>query len=150
MQLSREEKHDDVFVVQEKPVEAGPGDLMSWDDDSTDGRSVPEKDPPVAFRKRADSTEGETFPKPVKLVEIEAPIAVTQKEKVQSAPINILDLHDEVGDYLGVFLRMLHTRVVMQYMHFSGVSLDTCNRRNRLFLCQNLPLTAAYLRLSLK
>ena len=127
MQLSREENHDDVFVVQEKPVETGAGDLMSWDDDSTDGRSVPEKDPPVAFRKRADSTEGETFPKPVKLAEIEAPITLTQKEKVQSAPVNILDLHDEVGDYFSVFLRMLHAPVVISL--FSRVALDACNRR---------------------
>lgn len=91
------DKSDDVFVTQVKPVEAGPVDLMSWDDDdSTDGSSVPDKDTPREFRKRADSTEGETFPKPFKLVEIEAPITVTQKEKVQSAPDNILDVDDEV------------------------------------------------------
>ena len=52
----------------------------------------------MAFRKRADSTEGETFPKPLKLVEIEAPISVTQKSSVQSAPVvtgNILDMDDD-------------------------------------------------------
>ena len=91
------DKSDDVFVTQVKPVEAAPVDLMSWDDDdSTDGPSVPDKDTPREFRKSSDSTEGETFPKPFNLVEIEAPIAVTQKEKVQSTPVNILDLDDEV------------------------------------------------------
>ena len=76
---------------------------MSWDDDSTDGpTSVPEKDPPAVFRKRADSMEGETFPKPVNLMEVEAPITVTRKGNVESTPVatgSLLDL-DEVCNSL--------------------------------------------------
>ena len=92
-----------------KPVEAGPVDLMSWEDDTTDGPTVPDTHAPREFRKRADSTEGETFPKPFKLVEIEAPITVTQKEKVEDAPVNILDLDDEVSKmlYYNFLLRMV-------------------------------------------
>ena len=101
IQLNQTENPDEVLVKQEKPVEAGLVDLMTWDDDSTDGRSSPQKDPPEAFRKRADSTDGETFPKPINLVEIEAPITVTEKEKVQNAPVNIMDIdndEEEVSD----------------------------------------------------
>lgn len=89
---------EEVFMMtQVKPVEAS-ADLMNWDD-STDG-SVPEKEPTPSprFRKRADSAEGEMFPRPMKLVEIEAPITVTQKGEVESEPVltaNLLDL-DEV------------------------------------------------------
>ncbi len=104
IQLKKVEKpdkpvDDEVFVTQVKPVEASVN-LMSWDD-STDGpESVPEKDPvhSQGFRKRADSAEGEMFPRPMHLVEIEAPITVVQKEQVESTPVltgNILDL-DEV------------------------------------------------------
>ncbi|XP_068725794.1 trichohyalin-like isoform X3 [Montipora capricornis] len=95
IQLNQTENPDEVFVKQEKPVEAGLVDLMTWDDDSTDGRSSPQKDPPEAFRKRADSTDGETFPKPINLVEIEAPITVTEKEKVQNAPVNNMDIDND-------------------------------------------------------
>ena len=88
-------------MTREKPVEAGSIDLMSWEDDSTDGTTpVKDKDHNTEFRKRADSTEGETFPKAGKLVEIEAPISVTPKTKVESTPDTtgaILDL-DEVGN----------------------------------------------------
>ena len=93
---------DEVFVTQVKPVEASVN-LMSWDD-STDGPgSVSEKDPAhgQGFRKRADSAEGEMFPRPMKLVEIEAPITVVQKGEVESTPVlteNILDL-DEVRNW---------------------------------------------------
>ena len=86
---------DQVSLTQVKPVEASP-DLMNWDD-STDG-PVPEKEPTPMFRKRADSAEGEMFPRPMKLVEIEAPITVAQKGEVESEPVltaNLLDL-DEV------------------------------------------------------
>ena len=101
-QLKKVEKpdkpDDEVFVTQVKPVEASVN-LMSWDD-STDGpASVPEKDTAhrEGFRKRADSAEGEMFPRPMKLVEIEAPITVVQKGEVESTPdvANLLDL-DEV------------------------------------------------------
>ena len=100
IQLKKVEKpdkqDDEVFVTQVKPVEASVN-LMNWDD-STDG-PVPEKDPPhrEGFRKRADSAEGEMFPRPMKLVEIEAPISVVQKGEVESSPdvVNLLDL-DEV------------------------------------------------------
>lgn len=93
---------DEVFMTQEKPVEAS-ADLMNWDD-STDGpSSVPEKEPTPSprFRKRADSAEGEMFPRPIKLVEIEAPITVVQKGEVESEPVlttNLLDL-DEVRNF---------------------------------------------------
>ena len=88
---------EEVSMTQVKPVEAS-ADLMNWDD-STDG-AVPEKEPTPSpmFRKRADSAEGEMFPNPMKLVEIEAPITVTQKGEVESEPVlttNLLDL-DEV------------------------------------------------------
>lgn len=100
IQLNRIEKpEDEISVTQVKPVEAGSGDLMSWDDDSTDGpTSVPEKDPPAVFRKRADSMEGETFPKPVNLMEVEAPITVTRKGNVESTPVatgSLLDLDED-------------------------------------------------------
>ena len=84
---------DQVFVTQVKPVEAS-ADLMNWDD-STDGPT-----PSPRFRKRTDSAEGEMFPRPMKLVEIEAPITVNQKGEVESEPVlttNLLDL-DEVRD----------------------------------------------------
>ena len=113
---------DEVFVTQAKPVEAGSVDLMSWDDDSTDGPSVPDKDPPAVFRKRADSTEGETFPRPVDLVEIEAPITVTQKEKVQSEPAatgHILDLDDEVCSCCIITLSL--TSVRSHWLNTSGL-----------------------------
>lgn len=88
-------------MTREKPVEAGSIDLMSWEDDSTDGATaVKDKDHNTEFRKRADSMEGETFPKAGNLVEIEAPISVTPKTKVESTPDTtgaILDL-DEVGN----------------------------------------------------
>ena len=100
-QLKKDDKpdipDDQVFMTQVKPVEAS-SDLMNWDD-STDG-PVPEKEstPIPVFRKRSDSTEGEMFPRPMKLVEIEAPITVAQKGEVESEPVlttNLLDL-DEV------------------------------------------------------
>ena len=88
-------------MTREEPVEAGSIDLMSWEDDSTDGTTpVKDKDHNTEFRKRADSMEGETFPKAGNLVEIEAPISVTPKTKVESTPDTtgaILDL-DEVGN----------------------------------------------------
>lgn len=88
-------------MTREKPVEAGSIDLMSWEDDSTDGTTpVKDKDHNTEFRKRADSMEGETFPKAGNLVEIEASISVTPKTKVESTPDTrgaILDL-DEVGN----------------------------------------------------
>ena len=88
---------DQVSMTHVKPVEASV-DLMNWDD-STDG-PISEKEPAPSprFRKRADSAEGEMFPRPMKLVEIEAPITVVQKGKVESEPVltgNLLDL-DEV------------------------------------------------------
>jgi len=82
---------DPVVMTQVKTVEA---DLMNWDD-STDGLT-----PSPGFRKRADSAEGEMFPRSTKLVEIEAPITVSQKGEVESEPVlttNLLDL-DEVRD----------------------------------------------------
>lgn len=88
-------------MTREEPVEAGSIDLMSWEDDSTDGTTpVKDKDHNTEFRKRADSMEGETFPKAGNLVEIEASISVTPKTKVESTPDTtgaILDL-DEVGN----------------------------------------------------
>lgn len=90
------EKPVQVFVEQAKPVEAGVVDLMNWDDDSTDGRSSPEK--------RADSSEGETFPKPLQLVEIEAPITVTQKQKEHNEPVNIMDIDNDDGEVSACYL----------------------------------------------
>ena len=88
-------------MTREEPVEAGSIDLMSWEDDSTDGTTpVKDKDHNTEFRKRADSMEGETFPKAGNLVEIEASISVTPKTKVESTRDTtgaILDL-DEVGN----------------------------------------------------
>ena len=87
----------EVSMTQVKPVEASV-DLMNWDD-STDG-SLPEKEPTPMFRKRADSAEGEMFPRPMALVEVEAPITVAQKGEVESEPVlttNLLDL-DEVSN----------------------------------------------------
>ena len=105
VQLSVEpEKPVEVFVEQAKPVEAGAVDLMNWDDDSTDGRSSPEKEPLEEFRKRADSSEGETFPKPLQLVEIEAPITVTQKQKEHNEPVNIMDIDNGDGEVSACYL----------------------------------------------
>ena len=108
IQLKKVEKperpvEDDVFTTQVKQVEAS-ADLMNWDDSTDGATSVPERDPsPSAhkeFRKRADSTEGEMFPKPLKLVDIEAPITVVQKGEVETTPFsrNILDI-DEVSNF---------------------------------------------------
>lgn len=88
-------------MTQAKPVEAGSIDLMSWEDDSTDGTTpVKDKEQNTVFRKRAESMEDETFPKAGNLVEREAPISVTPKTKVESTQDTtrvILDL-DEVGN----------------------------------------------------
>lgn len=98
------EKPVEVLLEQAKPVEAGVVDLMSWDDDSPDGRSSPEKEPLQEFRKRADSSEGETFPKPLQLVEIEAPITVTQKQKEHNEPVNIMDIDNDEGEVSPCYL----------------------------------------------
>ena len=88
-------------MTQAKPVEAGSIDLMSWEDDSTDGTTpVKDKEQNTVFRKRTESMEDETFPKAGNLVEREAPISVTPKTKVESTQDTtrvILDL-DEVGN----------------------------------------------------
>lgn len=134
VQLHRTQDVDEVFiepekpfalsVEPEKPVEvlleqakpAGVVDLMSWDDDSADGRSSPEKEPLQEFRKRADSSEGETFPKPLQLVEIEAPITVTQKQKEHNEPVNIMDIDNDEGEvslcYLFFFVSYFSLRVL--------------------------------------
>lgn len=121
VQLNRTQDVDEVFIEPEKPValsvepekpvevlleQAKPGvvDLMSWDDDSPDGRSSPEKEPLQEFRKRTDSSEGETFPKPLQLVEIEAPITVTQKQKEHNEPVNIMDIDNDEGEVSPCYL----------------------------------------------
>ena len=108
IQLKKVEKperpvEEDIVMTQVKKVEASV-DLMSWDD-STDGPTHGgEGDPaPVAqteLTKRADSTEGELFSRPSKLVDMEAPINVVKKGDVETVPNskNLLDL-EEVSNF---------------------------------------------------
>ena len=84
--------------IVEKSAEGSNVDLLTFNQpgDSADGPDGPSAqtqslddifgDTLGEFRKRADSTEGETFPHHDKLIQIETPIEVTSSIKIESSP----------------------------------------------------------------